>query len=389
MKKIVYLAIGLVFAACSGDKQETPATDNKFAVVSVAAAEANLSTSYPATIKGVQDVEIRPKVAGNIVKQLVDEGAYVEAGQVLFVIDPTQYRAAVEQAEAAVNVAKSGIATQELAVQNKKKLHEREIVSKYDLDVAVNQLEVMKAQLAQAQAALVNAKDKLSFCTVRATSAGVVGNIPYRVGALVSSSSPEPLTVVSNLSKMHAYFSMTEKQLLEMTRTSGGTRQALKELPPVELVLADGSVYEETGKVNTLSGIIDASTGSVQVRATFDNPHSILRSGATGVVRFPVRKANAILIPQSSTYEIQDKKFVYVVDRQNVVRSTEIKVLPQNDGQRYVVTEGLKAGDRIVVEGVNKLKNEMTITPITPGQSAEQLKKSEQHMADKKMPGQD
>lgn len=389
MKKIAYLALGLFLAACSGNKQNMPAGDNKFAVITIARSEANLSTSYPATIKGVQDVEIRPKVAGNIVKQLVDEGAYVEAGQVLFVIDPTQYRAAVEQAQAAVNVAKAGIATQQLAVQNKKMLREKEIVSQFDLDVAVNQLEVLRAQLAQAQAALVNAKDKLSFCTIRATSSGVVGSIPYRVGALVSSSSPEPLTTVSNLSKMYAYFSMTEKQLLEMTRSAGGTREALKKLPAVNLVLADGSTYEETGRVNSMSGIIDASTGSVRMRATFDNPHSILRSGATGVVKFPIRETSAILVPQRATYEIQDKKFVYVVDGQSIVHSTEIKVLPQNDGKNYVVTEGLKVGDRIVVEGVSKLKNEMTITPITPEESTRQLKKSEQHMADKKMPGQE
>lgn len=389
MKKIAYFMLGMTLVACSGNKQGMPADDNKFAVVTVTPSEASLSTDYPATIKGVQDIEIRTKVPGHIVRQYVDEGDFVQAGQPLFLIDPTQYRAAVEQAQAAVNVSKANITTQQLTVQNKKMLREKAIVSQYDLDVANNQLAMMQAQLAQAQAALTNAKDQLDFCTIRATSAGVIGAIPYRVGSLVSSASAEPLTIVSNLSKMYAYFSMTEKQLLEMTRNGGGTREALKELPAVDLLLADGTTYDQQGKVSNMSGIIDATTGSVQMRATFDNPRRILRSGATGVVRFPVRKAAAILVPQKATYEIQNKKFVYTVDANNVVHTTEINVLPQNDGTNYVVSAGLKPGQRIVVEGVNKLKNNMKITPITPQQSAQQLKKSEQHMADKKMPGQD
>lgn len=389
MKKIAYFVLGLALVACSGKKQEMPAGDNAFAVVTLAPSEVNLNTTYPATIKGVQDVEIRAKVAGNIVRQFVDEGAFVNAGQALFEIDPTQYRAAVEQAQAAVNVSKANIATQELTVQNKKMLREKEIVSQYDLDVATNQLQMMRAQLSQAQAALINAKDQLSFCTVRATSSGVVGSIPFRVGALVSSATAEPLTTVSNLSQMYAYFSMTEKQLLEMTRNSGGTNGALRDMPAVELVLADGSTYSETGKVNSVSGIIDASTGSVKMRATFNNPNRILRSGATGLVKFPVRRTNAIVIPQKATYEIQDKRFVYVVNTQNKVKAVEIQTLVQNDGKNFVVISGVKAGDRIVVEGVSKLRNDMEIKPITPQQSADQLKKSQKHMADKKMPGQD
>ncbi len=390
MKKIAYLLLGTVLVACSGNKPSTATSeDNTFAVTAVTTSEASLSTSYPATIKGVQDIEIRPKVAGNIVRQLVDEGDFVQAGQVLFVIDPTQYKAAVEQARAAVNVVKTNIATAELTLKNKKMLREKDIISQYDYDVAANQLSSLQAQLAQAQAALVNANDQLSFCTVRSTSAGVVGSIPYRVGSLVSSASQQPLTTVSNLSKMYAYFSMTEKQLLEMTRTSGGTNAALNEMPAVDLILADGSTYDEKGTVSSVSGVIDPTTGSVQMRATFDNPHRILRSGATGQVKFPINRKSAIMIPQKATYEIQDKKFVYVVDAQNTVHATEITVLPQNDGEHFVVESGVKVGDRIVVEGVNKLKNDMKIKPITPEQSEAQRKKSEQHMADKKMPNQD
>ena len=389
MKKVAYLLLALTLVACSGKKQQASLpSSNEFAVETISPQTADLNTTYPAIIKGVQDVEIRSKVSGNIVKQLVDEGDFVKAGQPLFQIDPTQYRSAVAQARAAVNVAKASIATQELTVQNKRMLRQRDIVSQFDLDVAVNQLATLRAQLGQAKAALAAATDQLSFCTIRATSSGVIGSIPYRLGTLVGPSSPEPLTVVSNLSTMYAYFSLTEKQLLEMTRTSGGSSAAVKDLPEVTLLLADGTTYEQKGKVSSLSGVLDVSTGSVKMRATFANPQSILRSGATGQISFHVHHTNAILVAQKSTYEIQNKKFVYLVGKDNKVKATEIEVLPQNDGQTYVVTKGLNVGDRIVVEGVNKLSNDMEIKPITPQQSEAQQKKSQQHMAEKKMPGQ-
>lgn len=389
MKKIAYLLLGATLVACSGNKQQSmPTGSNEFAVETIAPQTADLNTTYPTVVRGVQDVEIRAKVSGNIVKQFVDEGYFVKAGQPLFQIDPTQYRSAVEQARAAVRVAQASIATQELTVQNKRTLRERDIVSQYDLDVAVNQLATMRAQLGQAKASLAAATDQLNFCTVRATSAGVIGSIPYRLGTLVGPSSQEPLTVVSNLSTMYAYFSLTEKQLLEMTRTSGGSSAAVRELPEVSLLLADGTTYDQKGKVSSLSGVLDVATGSVKMRATFANPHQILRSGATGQVSFPVHRTNAIVIPQKATYEIQNKKFVYVVGKGNKVKSTEIEVLPQNNGETYVVTKGLNIGDKLVVEGVNKLSNDMEIKPITVQQSEAQQKKSQQHMAEKKMPGQ-
>lgn len=393
MKKIAYLAFAVaLLASCSGKKTDQAAMmqgNGEYAVVTVSTSSAELSTKYPATIKGVQDIEIRPKVSGNIVRQLVDEGDFVHAGQALFVIDPTQYQAAVDQAQAAVNVARTSVSTAELTFNNKKALLARQIISQYDYDVAANQLEMAKAQLGQAQAALRGAKDQLSYCTVKATSAGVIGQIPYRVGSLVSGSIQQPLTTVSNLEKMYAYFSMTEKQFLELTRAAGTSEAARKSLPAVTLILADGTQYPETGEVSSFSGVIDPSTGSVQMRATFKNPDRLLRSGATGVLRFPVHEENAIIIPQKATYEIQDKKFVYVLGKDNKVKNTEITVLDQNDGQNYVVSGGLKVGDRIVVEGVNKLKDGQEIKPITVAQSDAQRQKSKEHMAKKAMPGQD
>lgn len=407
MKKIAYLALGVaLLASCSGKKSSQQSMlqgNNEYAVETVSMSSADLFTKYTTTIKGIQDVEIRPKVTGNIVRQCVDEGDFVHSGQVLFVIDQTQYQAGVDQAKAAVqaanaqiNVLKTSVATAQLTFNNKKNLFDRQIISQYDYDLAANQLATAQtqlgaaqAQLSQAQAALRGAQDQLSYCTVRATSNGVIGSIPYRVGSLVSPSIVQPLTTVSNLEKMYAYFSMTEKQFLELSRANGTSEAARQSLPDVTLILADGTTYGETGKVTSFSGVIDPATGSVQMRATFNNPNRLLRSGATGVLRFPVKEESAIMIPQKATYEIQDKKFVYVVGKDNKVKNTEITVLDQNDGTDYVVSSGLKVGDKIVVEGINQLKDGAEIKPISVKDSEAQREKSKKHMAEQKMPGQD
>lgn len=387
--RIAYFALLLALAGC-GDKQSgMPTGNNEFAVTTVQPADAELETSYPATIRGLEDIEIRPKVSGFITKLCVDEGDFVRKGQPLFLLERVQYEAAVRSAEAAIDVLRANIKTQELTVQNKRMLHEKKIISDYDMQMAENQLEALKAQLAQAQAQLTDARNNLSYCTVTSPVDGVVGTIPYRLGSLVSASTAEPLTTVSNIGKMYVYFSMTEKQLLGLTRESGGIQKAVERIPEVGLTLADGTQYDLKGTVTAVSGVIDQSTGSVNMRATFDNPARLLRSGGTGSIVIPVVSKDVILVPQKATYEIQDKKFVYVVGAGNKVKATEIVVLPQNNGQNYVATSGLKAGDRIVVEGVSKLSEGMQITPITPQQSAASKKKAQQHMKDGKLPTED
>lgn len=366
--RIAYLTLCLALVGC-GNKTQIPQASNEYAVREIKTTECNLSTSYPATIKGIQDIEIRPKVSGFITKVHVDEGDFVRRGQVLFSIDRVQYEAAVKSAEATVRVARTAVSTQKLTVKNKKMLHEKKIISDYDMEMAENQLASAEAELASARAQLIDARNNLSFCSVTSPSDGVVGTIPYRVGSLVSSTTAEALTTVSNISKMYVYFSMTEKQLLEYTKGTDGVKGALAAIPAVSLQLADGSTYNQTGKVTNVSGVIDIATGSVSMRATFDNPQKILRSGGSGSVVFPIHMDNAILVPQKATYEIQDKHFVYVVGKDNKVKNTEITVLPQNDGTNFVVTGGLKAGERIVVEGVNTLSDGMAIKPISEAQS--------------------
>lgn len=390
MKKIALWMLSVaLLTACGSKSQQTPEANNDFAVVTLSTTEAQLETSYPATIKGMQDIEIRPKVSGYLTKLLVDEGATVRQGQPLFLIDSEQYQAAVNAARAQVRVCKANIATQKLTVENKQALFDQKIISSYDLQMAKNTLESYEAQLAAAEAQLQSAQDNLRWCTVTSPSDGVVGTIPYRVGSLVSASSAQPLTTVSSINKMYVYFSMTEKQLLALTREEGGLSAALSKMPPVKLVLTDGTEYNQSGVVSTVSGVIDQNTGSVQMRATFDNAAHLLRSGGTGSILVPVNQKDALLIPQKATFEIQNKKFVYVVGAGNKVASREIEVLVQHDGQNYVVTNGLKAGERVVVDGVNKLKNDMQINPITPQQAAAAEQKAKQALKDGKLPGQD
>lgn len=388
MKKTALWALAaLLFASCGQKSQNIGEAGNDYAVVTLQPKDVELNTAYPATIKGMQDIEIRPKVSGYLVKLLVDEGSTVHKGQPLFLIDSEQYRAAVKAALAQIRVCHANIATQKLTVENKRMLFKQNIISSYDLKMAENTLASYEAQLASAQAQLQSAQDNLRWCTVTSPADGVVGSIPYRVGSLVSAQSAEPLTTVSNISKMYVYFSMTEKQLLALTREVGGVNAAIKKMPAVSLLLSDGSTYSQSGTISTVSGVIDSSTGSVQMRATFDNAQHILRSGGTGSILVPTHSNEAILVPQSATFDVQDKKFVYVVNNDKTVATREITVLPQNDGKTYVIASGLRSGERIVVDGVNQLKNGQKINPITPAQLQANQKKEQQAMKDGKMPG--
>jgi membrane fusion protein (multidrug efflux system) len=324
-------------------------------------------------------------VSGHILKVFVDEGQDVKAGQPLFLIDPTLYQAAVNAAEAGVKMAEASVATQRLNVENKEMLHAKGIISDFDLRAAKNQLATLEAQLASAKAQLANAKDQLDFCTITSPTDGVVGQINYRQGTLASPSLQKPLTVVSDLREMYVYFSMAEKQVLNL----GGQKAALASFPAVDLRLANGQLFAEKGKVAAISGVIDANTGSLQVRADFNNPERMLRSGGTATIEVPTFDAAAIMVPQIAVVNVQEKKFVYTLGEDNKVKYTEIKVLSQNNGQSFIVTEGLKLGDRIVVEGVTRLKDGMEITPITAEERQAIEEKSQQHMAEKKLPGQE
>ena len=371
---LLVCCLALLSSCGQGNKNTGSAPE--IAVMEVNTTTANLTNSYPATIKGKQDVEIRPMVSGFITKLHVDEGAVVRKGQVLFTIDPVQYQAAVQTARATVETAKAALSTQELTTANKRELNKKQIISDYDLKMSENQLAQAKATLAQAEAQLINAKNNLSYTQVTSPSDGVVGTIPYRVGSLVSASIATPLTTVADLSEMYAYFSMTERQLLSMIREGGTMKEILDKMPDVQLQLIDGTMYADSGRVETISGVIDQTTGSVNMRALFPNKHNILRSGGTGNVVFPNPLHDVVMIPQSATTEIQDKRFVFVLQADNTLKNTEIKVFTLDDGKYFYVTEGLKKGDKIAIEGVQSLKDGQAVTPITPADKEAEYQKA-------------
>lgn len=367
------LLIFLVISSCK-NKQDANANaaaapPPTYPVFKVISQSATLKTQYPATLQGQQNIEIRPKIDGYIEEIHVDEGSVVKKGQLLFVIRAPQYLQDVNNANAAISSAAADVSAAELQVKKTKPLVEKDIISKYELESAEYTLEARKAALAQAKASLANAKTNLGYTRVTSPVDGVVGSIPYRLGSLVNSNTEMPLTTVSNISKVYAYFSLNEKQLLNFSREySGSTLEAkLKQLPPVTLLLADGTEYPEKGNVETIGGLINTQTGSASFRATFPNPIGILRSGGSAIVEIPVTVKDAVIIPQKSTYELQGKRFVYLINDSSKVISTEIEVMTTPVGQYFVVTKGLKPGDTITYENTSVLQDSTTIkTEVQP-----------------------
>ena len=374
MKKIATLAvIAATLVSCGGGGGRPNFGDNEFPVVTVGTSTADMQSTYPAAIKGVQDVEIRPKAQGFLTQINVREGQTVGAGQVLFVIDNVTYQAQVRQAQAAVNAAQQQVNTAKLTYDNAQQLHQNKVIGDYELQTSQNTYEAAQAQLAQAQAALASAKEALSFCYVKSPASGVVGTLPFKKGALVSGSNV--LTTVANISSMEAYFSVTEKEAMVISQ------KGLASIPSVKLQLADGSIYPLEGTVTKMSGVIDAATGSVQLIAAFANPEKTLKSGATGNIIIPRQDKGAIVIPQAAVSEVQNKKFLYLLGKDNKVKYTEIQVDPQNDGNHYIVTEGLKAGDKYVTNGITKLNDGMEIVPITPERYQQKIQEQAKAMS--------
>ncbi|WP_316801567.1 efflux RND transporter periplasmic adaptor subunit [Pedobacter frigidisoli] len=372
MRKVTTLffsmSIGMLLASCGNKDAKNaaaPAGPQAYPVFTVKSQTTELNSDYPATIEGIQNIDIRPKVDGFIQKILVDEGAVVKKGQLLFTIMAPQYEQEVRTAKAAISSAEADVFAAQLQVNKTKPLVEKDIISKYDLDAAQLTLQSKKAALAQAKATLANAQVNLGYTSITSPVDGIVGSIPYRNGSLVSSTSTEPLTTVSNTSKVYAYFSLNEKQLLDFSKTYKGNTlaQQMSNIPAVSLVLADGTVYAQNGKIESINSQINTNTGSASLRATFPNPIALLKSGGSASVRIPQHVENAILVPQKSTIDLQGKKFVYVLGDSSKIVSTEIQIMDLAKDKFYVVTKGLKAGDKIVLEGFQSLKDGAKIKP--------------------------
>ncbi|MFT3827038.1 MAG: efflux RND transporter periplasmic adaptor subunit [Chitinophagaceae bacterium] len=347
-------------------KQGQPAMGPKsYAVKTIAPEKVTLYTDYPATIEGEQEVEIRPKIDGYVEKIYVDEGATVTKGQVLFRIFSPQYQQELRTAEAGIKTAEADVSTAEMNVNKVRPLVEKDIISKYELESAEYTLQSKKAALAQAQATLANARANVGYTVITSPVNGVIGTLPNKVGSLVSSTSTNPLTTVASSGNMYAYFALNEKQLLDLSRNYKGStlQQKLKQMPAVYLLLSDGSLYTEKGKVETASGFVTTETGSSNLRATFPNPLGILKSGNSSNVRIPRTIDSALVIPQSATYDLQGKRFVYVLSKDSTVKNTAITVSATPDGQSFVVESGLQQGDIVVTEGTSELKDGVKIAP--------------------------
>ena len=357
-------------AAVSCGQAPTEQGPAQYGVTTIATTDREIQSNYSATIRGRQDIDIYPQVSGTISELRVTEGQSVSKGQTLFIIDQVPYKAALQTAEANVAAAKASVATAQLTYDSKKELFAKSVVSQYDPSTAENTLLTAKAQLAQAEAQRVNAANTLSYTVVKAPANGMVGTLPYRVGALVSASMPQPLTTVSDNSEMYVYFSMTENQLLNLTRKYGSIANTLKNMPDIQLQLNDGSIYDQTGRIESISGIIDSSTGSVQLRAAFPNKGGLLHSGGAGSIILPVNYTDCIVVPQVATFELQDKVYVYkVVDGK--ATSSMIDVEKINNGREYIVKSGLVPGDVIVAEGVGLLREGTPIVAKTQGAAAQ------------------
>lgn len=367
----ILLFLGVMLASCGGKDEKAAEAAAKAAgpqlypVFTVATQTTTLNTDYPATIQGIQNIDIRPKVDGFIEKIYIDEGAIVKKGQLLFTINAPQYEQAVRTAAAAISSAEADVNAAQLQVDKTKPLVDKDIISKYELESAQLTLQSKRAMLAQSKAALVNAKVNLSYTRITSPVNGIIGSLPFKAGSLVSGTSSEPLTTISNTSKVYAYFSLNEKQLLDFSTTYQGKTLAaqMKNIPPVGLIMADGNVYSQTGVIESINGQINTSTGSASLRATFPNGNATLKNGGSATVRIPQNLKDVILIPQKSTTDLQGKKFVYVLGDSAKVMSTLIEVMEVTKGKFFVVTKGLKVGDKVVLEGFQSLRDQTKIKP--------------------------
>lgn len=353
---MVCLVATLLFTGCKEDTTTTTKRAREYNAMVLQTTSRKLASTYSATIRGKQDVDIRTKVEGYITDIKVKEGSIVKQGQTLFVIDQAQYLAALATAEAKVEVKQALVEASQLSAAAKEVLFEQNIVSEFDLRMARTNLAASKAELAQAKADELTASNNLAYTLIKSPVDGVVGTLPFRVGTFVRPSESTPITTVSDNSEMYVYFSLSESQVLSLKRQYGAIESALQELPDVELQLSDGTIYSEKGRIEAISGIIDPTTGSVTLRAKFPNRNRLLISGGSGTIILPHRQEGCVVIPQHATYEVQDKVYAYKVEN-GVSKAIIIGVFEISNGKEYIVESGLMEGDTIITEGIGVLRN--------------------------------
>lgn len=366
MKQHTLLFCGLLALVSCGTKSTDSASQEQLERKVLVAEQrlCQVPIMAPAQLRGKQDIAILPQVRGTLDAVLVQEGQKVVQGQPMFKVNPTAYQAAVENAEGAVMRAETEVRTQQLEVEAKKMLMDKNIISNHEYQVQENKLTIARAALAEAQAALKNAKNDLSHTTVVAPHNGVVGSINYRQGSLVGPEIAEPLTVVSDNSTIYAYSSIAEANYMYIVSTYGSQEAVIDSLPDFELLLNDGTVYNQKGRLETMSGIMDAGTGAISIRIAFPNPDGILVAGGSGQIQ-TFFDYNSIVIPRKATFDIQDKTFCYVAEQQDstyVAKERVIQVYRLNE--KEYLADGLQPGDLVITEGVKRITNGQAVKPV-------------------------
>ena len=333
-------------------------------VITVSSQPATTYQEYTASLEGSRDIEIRPQVDGYLDRIYVDEGAHVKKGQLLFKINPQPYLEQLNNANALHAAAKASLENAEINVNKLQPLVQNNVISDVQLKSAQAAYNVAKANVSQAAAAVQSARINLGYTSVTAPASGYIGKIPLKTGSLVGKTTIEPLTVLSETRDIHAYFSMSEINFLQFKDQFPGNtiEQKIKQMPPVQLVLASDSVYPEKGKVQLAEGQFSKTTGTINFRATFPNAQGILRSGNTGKIRIERKLGNSILIPQEATFELQDKIFVFAVGDSNKVMSKPLTIAGTS-GNYYLVQGGINQGDKIVYTGLDRLRDGAVIQP--------------------------
>ena len=350
----------LLLASCAEKEQRVAQEAQQYKLLDIKKEDIALTSNYSASIRGRQDIKIVPRVDGHLTNVAITEGSKVKEGETLFIIDQVRYKADLESAKATVAVQKAVVSTAKLTLDSKQALYKKNIVSEFELISAQNALKTAQAQLMQAQAHENSAQNNLSFTVIKSPSEGVVGKLPYRKGDYVSPNTQDGLTVVADNSEMYVYFSMSERQIMDLVVQYGSMDSALVNLPNIKLRLSNQTIYPHEGKIESISGIVDASTGAVSIRAAVPNDERLLLSGSSGSVIVPHIQNNAIVIPQEATFEIQNKVYVYrVID--GITKSTIVTVDKINDGKQYIVTSGLNEGETIIAEGAGLVQEGITV----------------------------
>jgi membrane fusion protein (multidrug efflux system) len=368
--KTIYLAlIALALYSCSPKPQTAAAPPPpSLPVATVISGTDTTYQEYPASVEGAVNVEIRPQVSGSLDKVFVDEGAFVNAGQPIFKINDQPYRAALNNAIASQHAAEGALANAQLEIDKLTPLVQNKVVSDYQLKTAKAAYAIVKANIEQAKANVSTAQINLGYTLIKAPVSGYIGRLLKKQGSLVAPGDADALTLLSDVHNVHVYFSLGEKDFVSFKEQYPGEtlKDKLKQLPAVNLLLADNSEYTKQGKIDMIDGQFDKNTGAITLRASFPNPQGLLRSGNTGKIRLSLQHKDALIVPQSATIEMQDKVFVFAVADSNKVKKQAITIVGKS-GTNYIVKDGVKAGDQIVLSGFDHLQEGTVIQPKKAG----------------------